>query len=96
MEGLVGTGFLLFLFGLLPCAQRLWIGGYKESRCQSNIADSEYNSCLAKQDMVKMDSAIELNSEEPISYVSKDAVLFFFFCMEYNIEDTFSLDVFGM
>lgn len=96
MEGLVGTGFLLFLFGLLPCAQRLWIGRYKESRWQSNIADSEYNSCLAEQGMFKMDSAIELNSEEPISYVSKGATLDFLYCMEYNIEDTFSLDVFGM
>lgn len=46
--------------------------------------------------MFKMDSAIELNSEEPISYVSKGAALDFFYCMEYNIEDTFSLDVFGM
>lgn len=96
MEGLVGTSFLLFLSGLRACTQQLLIVGYKDSWLQSSIVDFEHNRCFAKQDMVKIDCAIDLSREKAISCVRKGDSLQCFFSMEYRIEDTFWLDFFGL
>jgi len=74
-EGLVGTSSLLFLSGLRACTQQLLITGYRNPWLQSNIAGFEHNRCFAKQDMVKMDCAIQLSREKEILYVSKGACL---------------------
>lgn len=84
LEGLGGTSFLLFLSGLLACTQQLLIVGYKDSWLQSNIADFEHHRCFAKQDVVKINCAIELSREKAISYVSKGA---FLQCFWYGIQD---------